>query len=65
MKSRIFCLALVFVVMGVSVNAQNADIFKGKNIKAKMLTVAEWQLKNPNHSLTDERSFLRRRIRRL
>ncbi len=31
----------------------DADIFQKKFIKARMLKVADWQLKNPNHAPND------------
>jgi unsaturated rhamnogalacturonyl hydrolase len=45
---------LVFLAFAaVNLQAQSADIFDKNNIKARMLKVADWQLKNPKHELYD------------
>ncbi len=49
---RIFLSCLIVVVL-VTGNFAQADPLSNKDIKARMLKVAEWQLKNPNHELTD------------
>jgi unsaturated rhamnogalacturonyl hydrolase len=46
-------LALILLSCFINLNAQNAGIFEKKNIKARMLKVADWQLKNPKHELYD------------
>lgn len=53
MKRISLVILLYLSVFCVFVNAQSADIFASKNIKSRMLTVAEWQLMHPNHELTD------------
>jgi len=53
MRSRLFFVLLVNCSFVVSVAAQGADLFKRKNIEAKMQSVAKWQLGNPNHPLYD------------
>ncbi len=53
MKKRIFVLTLILLNCFSVLNAQTVDIFKKKTIKAKMLKVADWQLKNPKHELFD------------
>jgi unsaturated rhamnogalacturonyl hydrolase len=50
---RIFFLVLILFGCGLTGTARNEDVFRRKNIKAGMLRVADWQLKNPNHELTD------------
>lgn len=37
----------------VAASYPQEDIFGNKDIKRRMLRVADWQLKNPNHALTD------------
>ncbi|HEY2847339.1 MAG TPA: glycoside hydrolase family 88 protein, partial [Pyrinomonadaceae bacterium] len=47
-------LVLILLIACVSsAAAQSDDIFKPKNIKARMLSVAEWQLAHPNHPSYD------------
>jgi unsaturated rhamnogalacturonyl hydrolase len=53
MKKQIVFLLLVPVVFAIAARAQSADIFQKNNIKARMLKVADWQLKNPKHDLFD------------
>lgn len=53
MKKQIVFLLLISLVCAAVGKAQTTDIFQKKNIKAKMLRVAAWQLKNPKHELTD------------
>ena len=53
MKKQIVFLLLVSLIFAMSASAQTADIFQKKTIKAKMLKVADWQLKNPKHELFD------------
>ena len=53
MKSRLFFVLLVNCSFVVSVAAQDADLFKRKSIESRMLSVAKWQLANPNHPLYD------------
>jgi unsaturated rhamnogalacturonyl hydrolase len=51
MKFRLIILSLIVCAFAVNAAAQSTDIFKRKNIKAKMLSVAKWQLANPKHEL--------------
>lgn len=53
MKKHLIVLLITSHLFVVGGYAQSDDIFKSKNIKAKMLRVADWQLKNPKHPLTD------------
>lgn len=53
MKKNIVAPLLLLLVCAVSFQAQNNDIFKKKFIKERMLKVADWQLKNPNHAPND------------
>ncbi len=53
MKIRVLNALLFFVVSVASIAAQTPDIFKRKNIESRMLSVAKWQLANPNHELWD------------
>ena len=53
MKSRLFFALLVTCSFVVSVAAQDAELFKRKNIESRMLSVAKWQLANPKHKLYD------------
>jgi unsaturated rhamnogalacturonyl hydrolase len=53
MKKRAWLIILIFLAGACPLYAQNADVFKKDRIKAKMLKVADWQLKNPKHELTD------------
>lgn len=52
---KIKSISVVLIVMSFALNsfAQNADVFKRKNIEAKMLSVSKWQLANPKHKLWD------------
>src|SRR4030095_8731576 len=54
MKSRLVLGWFFACFFGaLTVAAQDADLFKRTNIEAKMLSVAKWQLANPNHPLYD------------
>ncbi|MEP6903510.1 MAG: glycoside hydrolase family 88 protein [Actinomycetota bacterium] len=53
MKKRQLISFLILLTCFVNLKAQSTDVFNRKNIKSKMLKVAAWQLKNPNHELTD------------
>ena len=53
MRKKILVSVLLLLFCFVNLNAQNADIFGRKFIKAKMLEVAAWQLKNPKHDFFD------------
>ncbi len=53
MRKKILVSVLLLLCCFVNISAQNADIFERKFIKAKMLEVAAWQLKNPKHDLFD------------
>ncbi|HMT06628.1 MAG TPA: glycoside hydrolase family 88 protein [Pyrinomonadaceae bacterium] len=52
MKLRPFAL-LIILSMSANAFAQSPDLFKRKNIEARMLAVAKWQLANPKHKLYD------------
>jgi unsaturated rhamnogalacturonyl hydrolase len=52
MKCRLWIIPFV-VLFSANAFAQAPDAFKRKNIEAKMLTVAKWQLANPKHALWD------------
>ncbi len=52
MRSRYFFLLIIFSLSS-SLFAQDAGLFKRKNIEAKMLLVANWQLSNPKHDPWD------------
>ncbi|MBP7476262.1 MAG: glycoside hydrolase family 88 protein [Pyrinomonadaceae bacterium] len=53
MKVRL--VTILFIIAAITVNtfAQSVDVFKRKNIEARMLSVAKWQLANPKHKLYD------------
>ena len=51
--SFLLILTILFNCFPSNISAQNNTIFKRKFIKERMLKVADWQLKNPNHELTD------------
>ena len=53
MKLRLLLFSLVASVLAIDAAAQTPDLFKPKNIEARMLTVAKWQLAHPNHTLYD------------
>lgn len=53
MKKYSLILTLLLLSFALNLPAQNSDIFQKQNIKAKMLKVADWQLKNPKHDLFD------------
>ncbi len=53
MKRQIVYLLLVSFVWTLTARAQNMDVFQKNFIKARMLKVADWQLKNPKHELYD------------
>lgn len=53
MKKYSLILTLLLLSCALNLPAQNPDIFQKQNIKAKMLKVADWQLKNPKHDLFD------------
>ena len=53
MKKQIVFLLLISIVLTLGARAQNTDVFNKNNIKARMLKVADWQLKNPKHELFD------------
>ncbi len=44
---------LILLSCLINLNAQSIEIFQKNNIKARMLKVADWQLKNPKHDLFD------------
>jgi len=52
---RIQIYFAVFILLAFTLNsaAQTSDIFNKKTIKARMLKVADWQLKNPKHEPND------------
>ena len=53
MKKHIVFLLLVSLVFASGASAQAPGIFQKNYIKARMLKVADWQLKNPKHELFD------------
>ncbi len=53
MKKISLLLLSLICFFCASLQAQSADIFQKKNIKSRMLKVAEWQLKNPKHEPND------------
>jgi unsaturated rhamnogalacturonyl hydrolase len=53
MRFRLPLLLLTLFAMAAVSNAQEIDICRKENIRAKMLLVAQWQLANPKHSLFD------------
>ena len=53
MKKNSLYFVLLILTFCVSSLAQTGEIFQSENIKTKMLKVADWQLKNPKHELTD------------
>lgn len=53
MKKNIIVSLLILFVCAVSFQAQTVDVFNKKNIKERMLKVADWQLKNPKHEPYD------------
>ncbi|MBS1792282.1 MAG: glycoside hydrolase family 88 protein [Acidobacteria bacterium] len=53
MKKSIVLLILFAMFSAVSLQAQTADVFDRKFIKARMLETLRWQLKNPKHELND------------
>lgn len=53
MRKTIALLILISFVFTTANKAQGEDVFDKKNIKARMIKVAEWQLKNPKHELFD------------
>ena len=53
MKKYSLILTLLLLSCALNLPAQNSDIFQKQNIKANMLKVADWQLKNPKHDLFD------------
>ena len=50
---RLFLLPSLLLAISFHGAAQPGDIFKKDNIKAAMLRVTDWQLKNPKHRPTD------------
>jgi unsaturated rhamnogalacturonyl hydrolase len=52
-KLQITVTLVAVVALCVNGLGQSADVFKRKNIEAKMLQVAKWQLANPKHALYD------------
>lgn len=53
MKKRFVILILILLSCFANLEAQTDEIFQKKVIKARMLKVAEWQLKNPKHEPND------------
>jgi unsaturated rhamnogalacturonyl hydrolase len=52
-RYKFYAAAILLLTFSINIFAQNGDVFKRKFIKERMLKVADWQLKNPNHELTD------------
>src|SRR5258708_7205754 len=53
MKIRLPAISIVVCSLAITAVAQIPDIFNRKNIEARMLSVAKWQLANPKHGLYD------------
>jgi unsaturated rhamnogalacturonyl hydrolase len=53
MKKKFLAGLFIFLVSVANLPAQNREVFDKKFIKARMLKVADWQLKNPKHPLYD------------
>ncbi len=53
MKFKLILTIITFSALCINVFGQSADVFKRRNIEAKMLSVATWQLVNPKHKLHD------------
>jgi rhamnogalacturonyl hydrolase YesR len=53
MKNKLPLLFFVLLFCTINSSAQNTGIFKRENIKASLIKVADWQLKNPKHELYD------------
>ena len=53
MKKQLTCLLTLLFLLNSTLNAQNADVFKGKNIKKAMIKVVDWQLQHPKHKPND------------
>lgn len=53
MRKKVFLTIVSLLAMSTAALAQPADLFRRKNIEAKMVSVAKWQLANPKHKLYD------------
>ncbi len=53
MKKRVFLAFVSLLSMSTAALAQQTDLFRRKDIEAKMISVAKWQLANPKHKLWD------------
>lgn len=53
MKKNLIVSLLILFVCVLNFQAQTIDVFNKKNIKERMLKVADWQLKNPKHEPYD------------
>ncbi len=53
MKKKSLAILFILLVLAGNLTAQKPDVFEKKLIKARMLKVADWQLKNPKHPLYD------------
>jgi len=53
MRHKLTLLFALLGLFGLSVQAQESNIFKRKEIERRMLSVAKWQLANPKHELYD------------
>ena len=53
MKKHFFAALFILLACFAGLNAQDKAIFQKKFIKSRMLKVAAWQLKNPNHAPND------------
>lgn len=51
MKKRCLFLILLLLICSARSQAQDGDLFARREIKARMLKVADWQLRNPKHEL--------------
>ncbi len=52
-KTQIYFAVLILMAFSADLFAQKDEVFQKNFIKARMLKVAEWQLKNPKHEPND------------
>ena len=53
MKQKIIAFICLVLWCGLRAYAQSPDVFQRDNIRMRMRQAAAWQLKNPQHELTD------------
>jgi unsaturated rhamnogalacturonyl hydrolase len=53
MKKKVFLTIVSLLAMSTAAFAQQPDLFRRKNVEARMISVAKWQLANPKHKLWD------------